>query len=557
MKKILVLTKVFLKNSFKLNYNKQNTDVKIRKKVITYLLIGLLVVYLAGIFGFMSYELVKMLMEFNQEALFLGVLLLAIAGLTIFQTIFSTINIFYFSKDVEYVLPLPLRPWQIIAAKFNTLIIVEYFTEMLFVLAPLIVYGVLTAASPMFYVFGFLVLLMFPILPAMIMALLVMIIMSFAKFTKNRDMFQVVVAILAIVLVIGMQFLINNTGEYTEEEMLEVVTKANGVVGIVTKYFPTIEPSLDSMLEPGKAEGLIGFSKLLGMTAAGYIIFILIGNKIYLRGAVGNSENGGSNKKFVAGTRIYKQKKAGVTYFLKEMRILFRNPIYFIQCVLPVILIPVLFLVIFLNGGSSSDPEIRVVVDALRNAEVESIIFGFIIIGIIHFLFMVSYSTITAISRDGKNAIFMKQIPISLYKQFIYKMMPGMIFSIVQIIIVLGTVLYIFPSVSILFILTIFVLSLILAIFQNYLYLMVDLRRPKLEWDSEMAVVKQNMNMIFQFGIIFLICGILALIAFLLKDIEISVYIVSYVISAITIIGIFTIDRYIRKNQEKLFEKIV
>lgn len=556
MKKVLLLTKIFFKNSFKFNYNNSKSDQTVRKKIITSVLILILMLYLAGVFGFISYQMITMLIGFNQEALFLGGFLLSTAALGIFQSIISSINIFYFSKDVEYVLPLPLKPWQIILAKFNTLLIAEYCTEFLFALVPLIVYGVLTTASFMFYIYGILILLIFPILPAVIVTLLIMVIMSFAKFTKNRDIFQVVVSIIAIALAIGVQFVVKDT-EYTEEQMMEMITKANGMVSAITRYFPTVEPSLDAMIGANEAERFIGFAKLAGATAAGVVVFMFIGNKMYLRGAVGNTENSGNKKRFIAGAGEYKQNKPGVVYFLKEMKMLFRNPVYLLQCVMPVILIPVLFLVIILNGSSMEATGMEQMKNVLENAKVESTMFALIVIGVIHFMFMFAYTTITAVSRDGKNAVFMKHIPISLHKQFIYKMMPGLVFSVVQILMVLGVVIYIFPSISILFLLTIFAVSVLLSIFQNYIYLMVDLKRPKLEWDSEYAVVKQNMNMIYQFGVIFLIIGLLALIGFLVEKVNVSEYVVLSGMMLVSGVGIFIVDKYVRKNEEKLFEKIV
>ena len=185
-----------------------------KKKAITIIGVVILVAYLMGIMAGGSYWLIKQLILANQPALFLGMLMLTIAFLTIFQTIFSSINIFYFSKDITYILPLPIKPIETLMAKFNALIIGEYVMELVIVMAPIVVYGILTSAGIMFYIYALLILLIFPILPAIISCLLVMIIMTFSSLTKYKDRFQLVTGLIAISFAIGLQFVINKNRNY-------------------------------------------------------------------------------------------------------------------------------------------------------------------------------------------------------------------------------------------------------------------------------------------------------------------------------------------------------
>ena len=84
-----------------------------------FLLYGLLFLYFAGLIIFLSYNLLDGLIQIQQEEIFIGMILFMILGLAIVQTIFSSINILYFTKDSEYLLPLPLKPYQIILARTN------------------------------------------------------------------------------------------------------------------------------------------------------------------------------------------------------------------------------------------------------------------------------------------------------------------------------------------------------------------------------------------------------------------------------------------------------
>ena len=84
--------------------------------------------------------------------------------------------------------------------------------------------------------------------------------------------------------------------------------------------------------------------------------------------------------------------------------------------------------------------------------------------------------------------------------------------------------------------------------------IIVDLKRPKLKWDTEYAVVKQNFNMIFEFALSIAIIILLIPIGFIMAKIS---YIITAILFAIILVaGIYLIRKYIDKNQLKLFEKI-
>ena len=135
MKEIILLTKILLKNSFNLKNNKKNIG-----RVIL-LLIGY--AYIIGIISFFSNTSIKSLMEIQQEAVFINIVLIAMLGISIVQTIFTSLNVLYFSKDIEYLLPLPIHPRKIIMSKINCLLVSEYIMNFIIILPAFIIYGLL------------------------------------------------------------------------------------------------------------------------------------------------------------------------------------------------------------------------------------------------------------------------------------------------------------------------------------------------------------------------------------------------------------------------------
>ena len=219
MKKVIELTKIFLKSSFA-DMNMKMGVSSTKSKTFSNLIYAILLVYFGGIIIFLSYNLIDGLKIIHQETTFIGMILFMVLGISVIQTIFSSINILYFTKDNEYLLPLPLKPYQIILARTNVMLIAEYILIFLIGLIPLILYGILTGAGALFYITMVLAVILMPILPILLISILVMIIMSFARLTKNKNKFQLIASLILMVIIIGVSLSTSNMKEdMSNEEM--------------------------------------------------------------------------------------------------------------------------------------------------------------------------------------------------------------------------------------------------------------------------------------------------------------------------------------------------
>lgn len=223
------------------------------------------------------------------------------------------------------------------------------------------------------------------------------------------------------------------------------------------------------------------------------------------------------------------------------------------QCILPSVLIPILMIVmtlVTLNGGKEEGKEF---LNILTGLEVNTFFVSTIILVIIQLFTMFIYVSITAISRDGKNAVFMKYIPVKMYRQYIYKIIPNVVSNIFTNIISLAIAWYIL-HIPLATLVMIFVLSTIMAVFQSLLMIIIDLKRPKLEWDSEYAVVKQNLNLIFPAILSMINMAVLVLAGIIMKDI--NVYIGLGILVLLYLLVTLIVNSYLKKNQTKLATNI-
>ena len=548
--KVLSLSKVIFKNSFQnMETAKEVNNKKSKSMIILYIFAFL---YLAGIVGGFSNSLISELLKIHQEKMFLGVILLGIAGFVLIQTIFSAINLLYYSKDNEYILPLPLKPSQIVIAKTNVLLVTEYFIVAILGLIPLSIYGILTYANILYYIEMVIVLLIFPIIPILISSLLVLIVMSFAKFTKNRNRFQLIATILILVIVFIASFAMGNT-DSSPEELVQMVMKANGMVELVKNAFPTLGMAIESLTNVNIGIQLLNIILLIATTAIIYALYVFVGQKLYLKGAVGNLYSGKKNKKKIDEKKAFKNSTIFKTYVGKEFKILLRNPIFFMQCVLPAILFPILIIGMTILGiNEESNGQTIDFANMFINKT--SIYIGIGILCVIQFFLMFIYISVTAISRDGQNASFMKYIPVKYMKQIDYKVMPNIIMtSIMSIITVI--IAGILIKADILYLLLILITSIIMGVFQSYVLIIVDLKKPKLEWNSEYAVVKQNMNLIWSVVISLISITVLIISGVVLEN-TFNSFILTGIIALVYLLVTIITRNYINNNINKLMEKI-
>lgn len=553
MEKVIKLTKIFLKNSFSNMDARMGISTKSKSKIIVY---GLLFLYFAGLIIFLGYNLLDGLIAIHQETIFVGMILFMIFGLGIIQTIFSSINILYFTKDSEYLLPLPLKPYQIILARTNVMLIAEYVIIFLIGFIPLVMYGILTGAGIVYYLTMILSVILVPILPVLLISMLIMFIMSFARLTKNRNRFQLFATLLVLAIIIALS--ISTSGmkqDLTNEEMAQMVVQANGMTELVKGYVPTVDYLMEALTTNSLFTAIVEVLKTLGITIIGFIVYMLIAQKIYFKGLVGNLFGGGassSNKEI--NQKEYRNSKLYKSYVGKEFKNMARNPVFLMQCLIPAILIPIIMVVVVYTGLNSDGMGLEQITQMVQQMPTNTFFIACIILGVIQFFTMFIYISITAISRDGENAVFMKYIPVSLYKQYMYKIIPNIIMNIVTIIITLGMAEYLLrlPAITLI---ALFIVATIMGILQSIAMIIVDLKRPKLNWDSEYAVAKQNLNLVFPVLLAMVNIVILVGFVYLLKDI--NIYMGVGILGILYIVATVITNKYLYNKQYELADKII
>ena len=558
IKNIFNLTKILFLNSFQNPYIIDPKTNKVNKKSV---FVWLLIILSIAI-TYLSYEIISELARVGQPGIFLNIFFLIVMMIMIFQIILASTNVYFFSKDFEILLPLPIKTDELLISKFNTILINLYFSELIFVLFPLIVYGICTYAGIIYYFYLFLILIIFPILPTLFISLIMMFFIKLSKFIKNKDIFQIIFTLFCIIIVFILEFKIgnmlikkiDNNSNIQTENIVEAINEFNNNLNKTYNYFLEINPTINILKNSNKINSLFYLFEIIFIDLIFFILFILIGKKYYLKNILKNNNNYYLNK--ISKNKIEKKlKKKNIchSYINKEFKILFKNPMFFMQCIFPMFILMVSILIIVIVAL----PNLRLLLtsDIFGNTIAFSVDLGVIclVLGIIQFVFTMSNISITALSREGNSANYMKFIPIDFYKQFIYKSIPQIIINMFFSIIILILIKLIFVEFNFIYLFFIFIISNLLNIINSELMVLVDFYKPNLKWKTEYETVK-NDNKLFQYVLTIFIILILVYFNKIFKDFNLNIS--CFLIILILVLLIFIINKIIKININKLFEKI-
>lgn len=496
MRKYLSLTRVLLKNSMGMMSDGKS------KKALNVFIYGVLAVCMI-LLGFTLYMMfntaMAQLQPLQQEGAVLALGFHISSLVTFLFSIFLIPSIFYFSKDSETLLALPLPPQTILSAKFSVCLVYEYAFTLIVCVPLYIAYANNAAIGIPYILLALVIFITLPIYPLVLSSIITMLLMRFVPFFKNRDRFNMIAGILSIILAFGFSFAMNS-GTIAEDPnaLISMLTQGNNsMISLFSKIFPAI---------PFAAEALISSDALqlvyyILITCAALAVLVILGKWLYFKGAIGFSETKSSRKELSAKdfARVSRHSKVR-TYLIKELRLLIRTPVYAINCIGMCILMPIMLLVIFITADADvllqQLPDITPYLDGmLPYAVLAGMASGFLFSN----LNMISS---TAISREGTNISFMKYIPMSLKQQLQAKVLSGILMSVISMLLTMVCVYFLLPIFPLTWYFAAAAASLITIVLGNYASLALDILHPKLVWEQEAAAVKQNMS-----GIVSMLAG--------------------------------------------------
>lgn len=479
MNNFFILLKIFFKNdTYTLN----------KKTIALFFLLVLCFLPLAALLTLGTVSSYDLLYKYNLQGLMLTSTFSMNCMIIIFIGFFYIMSSFYFSSDIETLISLPLRPYEILSAKLFTIIIAQYFVELIALLPVLVAFSYKTG-SVLFIFYSILIFLTLPIIPTVVCSIVIILIMSFSKFMRNKDRFKNIAGVIGITFAILIQVANSkfNGSSHSGNSMVNALKSNSHLFNNFSNIFGFSKLAAYSLVSNNKLLGFLYLICFLLISAAIFLIFIFAAQNLYLKGVLSISNVSSSNKKLSKNTISKLSIKNSVlkSYTIKELKLLLRTPAYFQNCILGGIIFPIFMLFFF---GFNKKNGASLFTNATLNGRFFAIA-ATVLISLGTFNMICS----TSISREGPSFYFIKYIPIPFELQILSKVLSGMIVSILTLILILVIGIFVFKITPLMFILLL-ITSILGTIAYSFWGIFIDIKFPKLDWDNEAKAVKQNLN---------------------------------------------------------------
>ncbi len=550
MSRILALVKVDIRNTFSLSTIKnklKNRESIVHIVIVLIALISLLPTYYFLVSGLSN--IFTVYLNVGQKSMFLLTGILLGQMIVLFFGILYVMSKYYFSSDLNILVPLPLRPKEIVGAKFVSLLIYEYLTLLPILLPFIIIYGIKSDMNILYWLYSTIIILFVPVIPLCISSIIVMFFMRYTNIRGKRDLLRTIGYIVLIIALITIQLKLQSIAERAvadEDFLYKLITDSTFLARRLGIVFP---PSMWAALSLSDLSSMSGFLYLLLFVIVSILMFFImlfLSDRVFFKGLIGNLEV--STSKRAARVRERDFQRSSPPYIalaMKEIKMLARTPVYLMNSIGGVIIVPIVMILPFFMEDEESVNMLRSV---LRDSQQ---IINLIGVAFITFLGIVNSVCSTTFSREGKNMWIQRTLPIKVKDQIVGRVLASIFVQIIGIIILYGSLAYL-GALTLEGIFIIGILGILGSIPTGEIGMIVDAYRPMLHWDNPQRAMKQNLNVLINMGLGSLYILGIGLLAYKLLDI-LDIFVIYIIIALIFILSSLVLYKVLKKVIETTF----
>jgi ABC-2 type transport system permease protein len=532
MREIFILTKASLINNFNLhslnpaNFNQYNNKND-AKKVLLYffVVIAMMPAY------FLYVRLVRQIgfsfLMINQESYFLALAHYASVLIVFFLGLTYVLSYYYFSRDTDMLIPLPVSGKSIVISKFISLLVFEYFVLGIFIIPVIIINHGLVGGGLIYYLKAIILFLVTPVVPLSLASIIIITIMKFTNIKGKKDLIRVVSMFLFLFVFLGLQIVMQrammNIPFGNEQAFFSnLFTDNRYMIDMLGRFYPLSRWASLSLAD-NTSVALTGLANFLLTSAAFFVVMVLFSEKMYLGGIIGGNEIQ-SKKKALSSEEFTKASSKVSSSFMAIFKVdlitLIKTPIYMFNCVSIVVLVPFIFLVMPALTGVTSDLDVFI---GIYQSNVKLFAFG--LAGAYMLFAALNPTASTTFSREGKTFYITRIIPVEARDHIIGRALAPILMQIFTIIVIsIGIRFYIPLDLSTMLISGFLGFAVSLPVILSGI--LVDINRPLLDWDNPQRAVKQNMNVIIAMAIGAIMALGIGFLTYLMININLATFII-------------------------------
>ena len=489
---------------------------------------------------YIYFALDKKLMLFSEYGsldfliLFLVILLIG----SVFTSLNKVRNVFYKRKDSEVLLHLPVNNEEIIFSKIIFTYLYSVLINFVISVPLLFSYGVSRGIEdniyPAFYVLSILYPLLISIFSSGLTLILLPLYNKIYNFLKNKALLQVILgSLLVICLCFIYQYILDLFINLINDSKVDSIVSMDFINNLhnVTPYlFPVsglVNVAINRINAFNHLAIALGIS--LGIILIGFIISSLSYTK-FLKNEIS------SNKK-IEPKKTTKLNSLTKTLLKKEFILIFRNSNYVFSYTSLLIMQPFLAFVVIssLNGILYENMEMLLIY-------FPELINGLNILLLLLFSSIISSASLDSYSREDKNLMIVKYLPISPLKQSYIKLIMPLIFSSASLLIT-NLILISFKEISLNAFLVVTILGLLLQVSLVFNGLYIDLIKLNSDLKGNISFLSTLISVVLPL--------VIFLIHFIMSYFRLSstlIYIIEVILMlSITIISIVPFKKMVNK----------
>ena len=510
MTNYLSLAKVFIRS---LSMTKPSTKKQMIVTKLLLVLVSLLIILpFVVVSGLFIYTVTNSLVEYNYETIGLEFMCILLCVFTFIFSFNVILNELYFTGDIENLLPLPLKPREIVGAKIASIFCAESLVQLLVIFFSVIGFFFALGLSFKNFLLGILGMITLPMIPIIYCSIISLLIMSFTRFIRNKETIRKVGLVFVLAVLMLFVYFLGALQNFDLELYIEgFVNGDQTFLHVMRGIFPHINLFID-ILVTGSIRSLL----LYILVNIGFIVVLLVlADVCYFKGVVGLSSKDTESKK--SSSNILNNIKVDNptnSYFKKEIFTLFRTSSYFLNCILINFIWPIFVYVICkLKFPDLTLSKLKNLVTSTDNNTL-IIIFMFVI-GVSILLPALNSIASSSFSREGKNFYFMKYIPMDYSSQVYVKLLVSFIIAFIGVN-VFSLIFYLVIGLKVSTAFIFLIISFLAILFICSLGIIIDSINPKLVWDDELNALRENSNNFIVMGISIFMFIVLAGLCYLL-----------------------------------------
>ena len=427
-------------------------------------------------------SLFEKLEPLNLEYVLLSLFIFSISIMTFIEGIYKAGPLIFNCKDDDLLLSLPIKKSTILFVRILKFYVFELLFNSMFLLPIMIAYIRWDQSISWTYFLTCLIMLfMLPIIPIVLSCIVGVITSSLSSRFKYKNMMQIIVSMTFLVGVFYLSFHMDGVFNY-------IVNHATSMNDFITKIYYPAGVFAKLVVDFNILDLIIFiFINIIIFTLS---IFVL--SKLYFKiNSRLKSVTTSNHKKKSINDFVIKKNSQTKSLIKKELNTFFKIPVFIINAGFALVLFILATIIISVRFDSiiplltSEESGLGLTKELITN---NLSVFIFALISLTSFMTSITNSVI---SLEGKNISILKSLPIKVKTILMSKVLAAL--SITTPVLLIGDIiLFIRFKISIIESLLLIILSILIPLVSHFVGIIVNLKYPKFDWESNAEVVKQS-----------------------------------------------------------------